>query len=33
MFYAALAIIVAGIAAALAPLVREWAAQRKRKRK
>ncbi|MBB3222271.1 hypothetical protein [Pseudoduganella umbonata] len=31
MLYAAIAIIVAGIMAALAPIVREWSEHRKRK--
>jgi hypothetical protein len=33
MLYAALAIIIAGISAALSPLLREWYEQRERKRK
>jgi hypothetical protein len=31
MLYAAIAIIIAGIMAALAPIVREWSEHRKRK--
>ncbi|HEX8606003.1 MAG TPA: hypothetical protein VF774_25395 [Pseudoduganella sp.] len=33
MLYAAIAIIIAGISAALSPLLREWYEQRERKRK
>ena len=33
MLYAAIAIIIAGISAALSPIVREWYEQRERKRK
>jgi len=33
MLYAAIAIIIAGISAALSPLLREWYEQRERRRK